>query len=91
VTGVWVGAQDPSVRFSTTSKGQGANTALPIYGYYMKKAYDDKKVGLKQTNFEPPEGMDPSALDCKNYLDDSNSVNFGTEVEETLEDEDLFD
>ncbi|MFT4778948.1 MAG: penicillin-binding protein 1A [Flavobacteriales bacterium] len=91
VTGVWVGAQDPSVRFSTTSKGQGANTALPIYGYYMKKAYEDKKVGLKQANFEPPEGMDPGALNCKNYLDDSNSVNFGTEVEETFEDEDFFD
>ena len=28
VTGVWVGASDPAVRFSTTTKGQGANTAL---------------------------------------------------------------
>ena len=34
VTGVWVGAEDRGVHFSTTTLGQGANTALPIWGYY---------------------------------------------------------
>ncbi|MDG1262802.1 MAG: transglycosylase domain-containing protein [Flavobacteriales bacterium] len=91
VTGVWVGAQDPAVRFSTTSKGQGANTALPIYGYYMKKAYADKKIGLTQAKFIPPEGIDEESLDCRNYMDESKSINFDADAEETLEDEELFE
>ena len=31
VTGVWVGAEDRSVRFNTLSLGMGTNTALPIF------------------------------------------------------------
>ena len=44
VTGVWVGAEDRSVRFRSTQSGQGSRVALPIYGYYMKKVYLDKKL-----------------------------------------------
>jgi penicillin-binding protein 1A len=57
VTGVWVGALDPAVRFSTTHKGQGANTALPIFGYYIKAALADSSLGLKALEFRPPEGV----------------------------------
>ena len=46
VTGVWVGASDPAIRFSTTTKGQGANTRLPIFGFYMKDALADPRDGL---------------------------------------------
>ncbi len=38
VTGVWVGCEDRSAHFRSGSLGQGANMALPIWGYYMKKA-----------------------------------------------------
>ena len=38
VTGVWVGCEDRSAHFKNGSLGQGANMALPIWGYYMKKA-----------------------------------------------------
>ena len=91
VTGVWVGAADPAVRFSTTSKGQGANTALPIYGFYMNSVYDDKKIALSQEDFEVPEGLDVEMLDCRTYKDAGNSVNFGSDVEESFEDEDFFE
>jgi penicillin-binding protein 1A len=56
VTGVWVGAQDPTVRFSSTAVGQGANTGLPIYGYYMKKVYADKNIKISTEDFEAPKG-----------------------------------
>ena len=56
VTGVWTGADDRSVRFSTTDKGQGANMALPIYGYYMNKVYADTTVQISKGDFERPEG-----------------------------------
>ena len=67
VTGVWVGASDPSVRFSTTTKGQGANTALPIFGFYMKGALADSDVGLLAEDFRPPEGA-VQAVPCKEIL-----------------------
>lgn len=56
VTGVWVGAQDPTVRFSSTALGQGANTGLPIYGYYMKKVYADPKIKISKEDFPVPDG-----------------------------------
>jgi penicillin-binding protein 1A len=58
VTGVWTGAEDRSVRFSTTDKGQGANMALPIYGYYMNKVYADASIGISTGDFEPPANYD---------------------------------
>jgi len=56
VTGVWVGAQDPTVRFSSTALGQGANTGLPIYGYFMKKVYADGNLDISKGDFEMPKG-----------------------------------
>ena len=64
VTGVWTGAEDRSVRFSSTYYGQGANMALPIYGYYMNKVYADPVIKLSQSDFEAPVDFDASVLDC---------------------------
>lgn len=66
--GVWVGGEDRSVRFSNTYYGQGANMALPIWGYFMKKALGDPKIGLSTGDFEPPyEGIEKE-LDCNNKV-----------------------
>ncbi|MEZ4739165.1 MAG: transglycosylase domain-containing protein [Flavobacteriales bacterium] len=65
VTGVWTGADDRSVRFSTTDKGQGANMALPIYGYYMNKVYADPKIGISTGDFERPSGPLGVEIDCR--------------------------
>ncbi len=88
VTGVWVGAQDPAVRFSTTDKGQGANTALPIYGYYMKAAYADTKLKISTGDFEAPAGFDPSSVNCTEY-NGNNTPIFDPDFGEGG-DEDLF-
>ena len=76
VTGVWVGAQDPSVRFSTIANGQGANTALPIYGFYMNAAYEDETIQLSQEDFALPEGIGLDSLDCKQWFQ-LNQATFG--------------
>ena len=69
VTGVWVGAEDRSVHFDQTQFGQGANTALPIWGYYMQKVFADKKLKYSQGNFEKPaSGSIDQLLDCQEYL-----------------------
>lgn len=65
VTGVWTGADDRSVRFSTTEKGQGANSALPIYGYYMNRVYADPSIEISTGDFEKPEGDLGVEIDCR--------------------------
>lgn len=67
VTGVWVGADDRSVRFLYTSQGQGANTALPIWCYYMHKVWNDKSLNVEQEQrFERPESLKNVNFDCDN-------------------------
>jgi penicillin-binding protein 1A len=67
VTGVWVGCEDMIVRFSTTNLGQGANMALPIWGYYMNKVYADKSLKISQSDFEAPEGNSFDFARCKDF------------------------
>ena len=64
VSGVWVGAEDPSVHFETTSSGQGANTALPIWGYFMKEVYKDRKIKINKLDFIPPNEGGKTMIDC---------------------------
>lgn len=59
-TGVWVGGEDRGVRFRSTAYGQGANTGLPIWGYYMNKVYKDSTIRISKGDFDLPE----------NYVDD---------------------
>ncbi|MCH1582140.1 MAG: transglycosylase domain-containing protein [Flavobacteriales bacterium] len=87
VTGVWVGASDPAVRFSTTTKGQGANTALPIFGFYMKDALADEDVGLLGEDFRPPVGVS-DAVPCRELLE-ARGIDFREQTE--VDDEDLFE
>ena len=68
VCGVWVGADDPVVSFRSTALGQGANEALPIYGFFMKKVYADKSLGIDpDAKFQRFEGTPTIELDCKKY------------------------
>lgn len=63
VTGVWVGAEDRSINFTYTSLGQGANTSLPIWGYYMNKVWADSTLGISTNDFTKPENISVQ-LDC---------------------------
>ncbi|WP_185882727.1 transglycosylase domain-containing protein [Blattabacterium cuenoti] len=40
-TGVWVGWEDRYCHFNNIQIGQGANTALPIWAYFIKHLYQD--------------------------------------------------
>jgi len=66
VTGVWVGAEDRSVRFTRTSLGQGANTALPVWCYYMKKVWADSNLKVPVRPFDLPESLKSYNIDCDN-------------------------
>jgi penicillin-binding protein 1A len=54
VTGVWVGADERSVHFKTSQTGEGSRTALPIFGEFMEKVYDDPKSGYTRGPFPKP-------------------------------------
>ncbi|HOY16576.1 MAG TPA: transglycosylase domain-containing protein [Haliscomenobacter sp.] len=43
VAGVWVGAESPIIHFKSLDSGQGAATALPIWGAFMKRVYEDPR------------------------------------------------
>jgi penicillin-binding protein 1A len=70
VTGVWTGGDLRSIHFEGLAMGQGANMALPVYGYFMNWLYRDKRFSYSQdTKFEAPEGFNRD-LDCSKVMKD---------------------
>lgn len=62
--GVWTGADLRSIHFRNLSMGQGANMALPVWGYFFKKVLADPSLGITESmSFTKPENFDVN-LDC---------------------------
>ena len=77
--GVWVGAEDRQVHFAGMALGQGANTALPIWGIFMKKVIDDGTLGVtKYDTFEVPHGFNID-LNC-----DGSDSDLGSSAEDSF-------
>ncbi|WP_299121088.1 transglycosylase domain-containing protein [uncultured Winogradskyella sp.] len=64
VTGVWVGAEDRAAHFRSTTYGQGASMALPIWGLYMKACYADETLDVSTGKFDKPSRLSID-IDCK--------------------------
>lgn len=68
VAGVWVGADNPGIRFRSTKLGQGANTALPIFGIFWQKVNEDEKFStISNARFPKPDEELTAALSCPPY------------------------
>lgn len=67
VAGVWTGAEDRQVRFASIADGQGATLALPIWGIFMRKVYDDKTITLNRGDFEKPRTELNVEMNCSEY------------------------
>ena len=67
VTGVWVGGEDRAAHFRSITYGQGASMALPIWGVFMKKCYNDSSLSVSKGSFEAQKNL-RIPVDC-------NSVN----------------
>ncbi|MBQ8152868.1 MAG: transglycosylase domain-containing protein [Prevotella sp.] len=64
VSGCWVGGEDRDIHFTMTSMGQGAAGALPVWAYYMKRVYADKRLGYNsEAVFDLPAGYNPCQYD----------------------------
>src|ERR1700761_1369359 len=64
VTGVWVGADDRSVHFTTSENGEGSHTALPIFARFMEKVYADANSGYTPGPFPKPWVKITKEYDC---------------------------
>ncbi|MEJ0032759.1 MAG: transglycosylase domain-containing protein [Bacteroidota bacterium] len=73
VVGAWVGGDDPSIHFRTTSLGQGARTALPLVGEFLKLAKKDASLdSVSNARFAAlPENLQRK-IDCDLYKQDRN-------------------
>ena len=59
VTGTWVGGEERYIHFNSMAHGQGAAMALPIYGKYMKRVYNDPTLPYSQdSRFRFPAHID---------------------------------
>lgn len=72
ITGVWVGGDDRSIHFRTPDLGQGARMAMPIWSYYMDKAYEDPLTRIRKGPFIRPVSLS-QPIDCGKALNDTLS------------------
>ncbi|MHA6250012.1 penicillin-binding protein 1A [Pontibacter sp. CAU 1760] len=77
VTGVWVGAESPKVRFRTLALGQGSSTALPVWGDFMRRiALDPAYPGFMRSQFDPLPASLLEQLDCVSFREEAPPQNF---------------
>ncbi|WP_298740112.1 transglycosylase domain-containing protein [uncultured Chitinophaga sp.] len=78
LAGAWVGCENNFLRFNTTAVGQGANTGLPIWAYFMQKVYADKTLKIDSKSQFPI----PATLHNDIYLNYDSNVQPGAEAED---------
>lgn len=71
LAGAWVGASSPKVHFRTTTLGQGAHMALPIFALFMKKVEADARYGqLIKTQFSSLSPDELAMVDCADFSEE---------------------
>ena len=72
VSGCWVGGEDRDIHFDSTRMGQGANMALPIWAYYMKKVFADTSLGYStEEKFDIPYGFNSCQSEEDEFQEES--------------------
>lgn len=66
VTVTWVGADDHRIGFRSTTIGQGANSALPIFALFLKSLNENNRYSeITQARFPSPSETVLAMLDCE--------------------------
>lgn len=86
VTGVWVGGEDRATHFKSITYGQGAAMALPIWGRYMQKNYENPDLGVSAGEFDRPEELS-ILVDCdqNTITDDENEDDIKIDLDDDIE------
>ncbi len=68
--GAWAGCDDRFIRFSSTTNGQGASAALPVWAYFYSKVEHDKTLPYSDTSdfAKPDVGIEEPNYDYTNDL-----------------------
>lgn len=74
VTGVWVGGEDRDIHFSSMALGQASNMALPIFGMYIQKIYNNPSLGISDADFFEKPGRFSYILDCTDRHIDADTM-----------------
>ena len=74
-TAVWTGGELRSIHFRNMAYGQGASMALPIFGYFMRGVYNDKKIGFYRGEFDRPSVPLSTELDCTLFQQEVEAEN----------------
>jgi penicillin-binding protein 1A len=73
IIGSWVGADDPRIRFRSTSLGQGSSTALPIVARFYQRLNKDKAFeSISKARFPRVSRETANMLACPLYKSDLN-------------------
>lgn len=65
VTLSWVGNDNNNIKFKSTSLGQGANSALPLFADMLKAMNKDSKYDyITKNRFKAPSASVKSSMDC---------------------------
>lgn len=74
ITGIWVGADDRSVHFTSSETGEGSHTALPIFGDFMQRVYADQSLGFTYGPFPKPWVKITVPYDCPTPQEEPDSL-----------------
>ncbi len=90
VAGAWVGGYNRKIRFRSTSLGQGANTALPIWGLFMNKVQKDASLKtVRQAYFSSlPDSL---ATNCPLYIDSLGATGLVETEYDLLQEDEIQD
>ncbi|HET8860023.1 penicillin-binding protein 1A [Marivirga sp.] len=71
VTVSWTGSDNGSIGFRSTAIGQGANSALPIFGLWLQKMNADASLNqYSRSQFEPLSNKAVRLMDCPPIKED---------------------
>ena len=71
VAGAWVGGELPVIHFKTLRRGQGAHTALPIWGKFMKQVNKDPQfANWRKQRFKALNPDVEAYLSCPPFLEE---------------------
>ncbi len=68
VAGAWVGGEYRCIHFKNGEMGQGSASALPIFGEFMQKVMNDKKLAKYRGRFGEPKQEISRSYDCAQVL-----------------------
>ena len=76
VVGVWIGGDNPAVRFRTLNSGQGGHTAMPVFARFINKiAKDVENNYLLDGNFDISPQVD-EFMSCEDFKEKQGLFEF---------------